>query len=254
MDLDALSVNAHGVVVHDLDALDIAAQGRSAGRDRLLRHGAFEAEFHVMRGERVAIVPFEALLEMEEPAQAVFRQLPAFGHAGAEAAFLVVEPDQRIVDRRLVVGVRCAALQDRVHGLAAERFERHDQGALLVRCMCGAECGKYRGSQASENTASTKHRISLPSCCPAFRERGRLITGGPATDCQARASGLSQLRGSEPQNRLKVQSRLCNMRPVRSRGASFHGALLDPFAGAQCADRPPELAGALALAGAEAGL
>ena len=104
-----------------------------------------------MRGERVAIVPFQALLEMEGPAQPVFGQFPLLGHAGAEAALLVVEPDQRIVDRRLVVGVGRAAFQDRIHGLAAERFERHDQGALLmIRCVRDGKRGKHRGSHTSK--------------------------------------------------------------------------------------------------------
>ena len=102
-----------------------------------------------MRGERVAIVPFQALLEMEEPAEPVFRQLPLFGHARAESAFLEVEPDQRIEDRRLIVGVRRAAFQDRIHGLAAQCFECHDQGALLMVCgMRDGKRGKYRGSHA----------------------------------------------------------------------------------------------------------
>ena len=104
-----------------------------------------------MRGERVAIVPFEPLLEVEDPAQPVFRQLPLFGHARAEAALLEIEPDQRIEDRRLVVGMWGPVFQNRIHGLAAQRFERHDQGALLmVRCVRDGKRGKHRGGHASK--------------------------------------------------------------------------------------------------------
>ena len=59
-------------------------------------------------------------------------ELPSFGDAGADAAFLEVEADQRVVHHRLVDGVARPAFEDRIERLGAERFDGEDQRALLV--------------------------------------------------------------------------------------------------------------------------
>ena len=69
---------------------------------------------------------------IEGPGQAVGRELPAFGDAGADAALLEVEADQRVVHHRLVDRVARPPFEDRIERLGAQRFDGEDERALLV--------------------------------------------------------------------------------------------------------------------------
>ena len=119
-------------VVDHLDALDRAPHARRGGGQRARAHLALEAELHVLGGELVAVVERLAGPEIEGPRQAVGRELPAFGDAGADAAFFEVEADQRIVHHRLVDSVARPPFEDRIERLGAERFDGEDERALLV--------------------------------------------------------------------------------------------------------------------------
>jgi hypothetical protein len=55
--MEPFGVDAYGVVVDHLDALDDTPQGGSAGSDRVGRHGAFEAELDVVGGDGITIMP-----------------------------------------------------------------------------------------------------------------------------------------------------------------------------------------------------
>src|SRR5439155_21458446 len=112
---DALGVDADGQVVDDIDMIDRPPKRGGARRDRLRRHDPLEAELHVLRGDRVAVVEALALAEVEGPALAVGGELPALGDARADAAVLEIETDQRVPDRRLIVRVRRARVHDRIH-------------------------------------------------------------------------------------------------------------------------------------------
>src|SRR6267142_3161859 len=73
------------------DLIDRAPERRGARGDRLGRHDALEAELHVLRGDRIAVVKAQPLAQIEGPALAVGGLLPALGDAGADAAVLEVE-------------------------------------------------------------------------------------------------------------------------------------------------------------------
>ena len=131
VDLHPAGEDLYGMVVDHLDAFDVPPQRRGAGRDRLFRHRALEAEFDVVCGKRITVVPFESLLEIEGPALAIGGEFPTLGHARADTAFFKIKPNQRVKHWRLIMCVWRTALQDWIHGLTAQRIERDDQGAFL---------------------------------------------------------------------------------------------------------------------------
>ena len=119
-------------VVDHLDALDGAPHAGRGRGERARAHLALEAELHVLGRELVAVVERLAGPQMEGPRHAVGRELPAFGDAGADAAFFEVEADQRIVHHRLVDRIARPAFEDRIERLGAQRFDGEDERALLV--------------------------------------------------------------------------------------------------------------------------
>ena len=72
---------------------------------------------------------------VEGPGQPVIGQLPFLRHAGTDAALLDIEPDQRVVHRRLIHRIARPPLQDRVQRLRGQRLDGEDQRALLRLCL-----------------------------------------------------------------------------------------------------------------------
>ena len=149
-------LHPHRQLVDHLDALDRAPHAGRGGGERARAHLALEAELHVVRGELVAVVERLAGPQIEGPGQAVGRELPAFGDAGADAAFFEVEADQRVVHHRLVDRIARPAFEDRIERLGAERFDGEDERALLV---LGAEAAPWR-----QRSPRRRELTALPMC------------------------------------------------------------------------------------------
>ena len=112
---------------------------------------------------------------IEGPGQAVGRQLPLLGDAGADAAFREVEADQRVVHHRLVDRVARPAFEDRIERLGAERFDGEDQGALSGP---GREAARW--PTAGERASRIDHRQMT------HQRRDRLRCGSSAARTHTR--------------------------------------------------------------------
>jgi hypothetical protein len=101
--------------------------------------------------------------EIEGPGEAVGGELPAFGDAGADAAFLEVEADQRVVHHRLVDRIARPPFEDRIERLGAQRLDGEDERALLV---LGAKRrhggGDQRDGESSNSPDVPEHKL-LPN-------------------------------------------------------------------------------------------
>ena len=157
---DSPGVNAHGEIVDDLDPVDRPLERRGARGDGLRGHDPLEAELHVVRGEGVAVVEALALAEVEGPALAVGRELPALGDAGPDPALLEVEADQRVPHGRVIVGVRGARVHDRVHDLRAQRVQDDDQRVLVGGRGGGSSHGNQKTAQRQAQQAPDAHACS----------------------------------------------------------------------------------------------
>ena len=162
-DLRAGGLHLHRQLVDHLDALDRAPHAGRGGGERVRAHLALEAELDVLGRELVAVVEGLAGPEMEGPGHAVGRELPAFGDAGADAAFCEVEADQRVVHDRLVDRVARPPFEDRIERLGAERFDGEDERALLVLGVKRHPGGENQGDSQSRDFRDVPEHEFLPN-------------------------------------------------------------------------------------------
>jgi hypothetical protein len=158
---DALREDADREVVDDLDVIDCATQRGGARRDRFGRHDPLETELHVVSGDRVAVVESLILAEIEGPALAVGRELPALGDTRADSAVLEVEADQRVPDGSLIVRVRRAGVHDRVHDLGAQSVQDDDERVLVGGLRRWKPAGNQKTTQRQDQQAPCAHLFLL---------------------------------------------------------------------------------------------
>ena len=167
-----------------------------ARRDRLRRHDALEAELHVLRGDRVAVVEALALAEVEGPALAVRGELPALGDARADAAVLEIEADQRVPDRRLIVRVRRARVHDRVHDLGAQGVQGDDERVLVGGLRRWKLARDQKTAQRQGQQAPCAHLFLLARSARLGRRGPSSATAHSAVPHSSQRDGLVSSHGT----------------------------------------------------------
>jgi hypothetical protein len=145
--LGGLGEHLHRVRVDKANLLDARELRRIAQTGAQVE---FVAELHVLRGERLAVGPGEALPDREGPGQTVLGDLPALGGL-ADGGKIVRDADERIVDqleqisrvgrigRERAQAVRLVGITDAVHASSAKT------GRALPKAVPPAYTGRETG-------------------------------------------------------------------------------------------------------------
>ena len=99
------------------------------GNSLWMKHSTFKTELDVLGGERFSVMEGQAFFKFECPTIAVGINPPFFGDAWAYPAVLgfVVKTQQSVIDRRLILGMPCPALQNGICYFCSEVFKTHGQ-------------------------------------------------------------------------------------------------------------------------------
>ncbi len=121
----------------------------------------------VLRGQRIAAVEDDAVLDLERVGPAVVGDLPALGDMAAQVRDVVDRVgDQAVVHVRRILGAGELERLGRIERDQVGDLERHDQGVLRRRGGRGCR-GQRQGSGGAEREASQlEHRVSLIGGAP----------------------------------------------------------------------------------------
>src|SRR5262249_30872894 len=134
----------------------------AVGRRHLGIEDGVEGEGDVPRGERLAVVPLHALLELERPGEAVLRHLPRLGEEGPDPE-LLVQLDQAVEHRPL-----------RDVGLAVGRHHRVQAGGVAKvadhEVLPGGASRGRRRQHGGDGEAEGAHEAARHRRPPYHRE------------------------------------------------------------------------------------
>ncbi len=131
---ERLQHQAERLLEHDLERFVVDRRhglgrlGQQAAQ-RVLVGEAFDRRQHIGRRDGLAVVPFEAVAQLEGPGELVIAHRPALDHLrlGLE---LVVEREQRVVDQVAVVAHDVGGGPDRIEDF---QIRVHDHPQRLIR-------------------------------------------------------------------------------------------------------------------------
>ena len=140
----------------------------------------------VRRGQRVAAVEDDAVLDLERVGPAVVGDLPALGDVAAQVRDVVDRVgDEAVVHVRGILGAGELEHLGRIERDQVGDLERHDQGVLRRRGGRGCR-GQRQGSGGAEREASQlEHRVSLIGGAPHPAHSSRAEGHERAEACQA---------------------------------------------------------------------
>ena len=158
-----LQHHAVGLLQHDLegpvvDRLHLLGLLAQQAAQRVLVGEALDRRQHVRRGDRLAVMPLQALAQLEGPGELVVAHRPALDHLRPRLE-LGVEREERVVDQVAVVADDVGRRPDRIDDL---EIRVHDDLQRLARLGVDGRRGEQRNG-GKQSTTQHEHSLSWMS-------------------------------------------------------------------------------------------
>ena len=170
---ERLQHQAERLIEHDaeralIDGRHLLGRPAQQAAQRVLVGEALDRGQHVGRSDRLAVVPSEAVAQLEGPGELIVAHRPALDHLRLDLE-LAVEREQRVVDQVAVVAHDVGSRPDRIEDLQI-RVHDHPQRLVRLRHRRSAEQQDHEGEKRT-----TQHGALLQTAAFGRCGRGSLV-------------------------------------------------------------------------------